>query len=609
MKRVIQFFRRYKEFSFALVFSIAALAFDLSGLDRVAHILLIGTASVVLIPLLWGMIQDVRDGTYGIDILAATAIITALIMGEYWAAIVIVLMLTGGESLEDYAQHRAKAELDSLLTNAPQVAHVVRKKSIVDVAVSEVKAGDTLEIRPGEVVPVDATISEGTTSVDEASLTGESLPQVKQVGDAILSGTVNLDGVITVTADHTAKDSQYEQIIKLVKAANNDSPFVRLADRYSIPFTIVAFIIAGGAWAISGDANRFLEVLVVATPCPLILAAPIAIISGISRSARHGIIVKNGSALEKLAEVKTVAFDKTGTLTYGQPKVDTVTVYSGFKKADVLTAAATVEQSSNHVLAKAIIAKALDQKLKLGKAKHVTELAGNGVSAQLGGKKVVVGRIGLIQEYNIETPPTFTTKSVQQTAAFVAIDQKLAGIISFSDEIRDNSQSTLSRLRQAGLSHFMMITGDNKTTAQKIAKQLGISKVTAEALPADKLKAIDSALIRPVAFVGDGVNDAPALTAADIGIALGAKGSTAASESADVVILHDDISRVADAFTIARRTFSIARQSILIGIGLSIVLMMIYSTGRFSALSGALIQELVDVIVIIYALRAHRGKI
>ncbi|MDB5166367.1 MAG: heavy metal-translocating P-type ATPase, Cd/Co/Hg/Pb/Zn-transporting [Candidatus Saccharibacteria bacterium] len=609
MKRLLRFVRRYKEFCFALLSSAVALGLDLAGFDKAAHIILIIVASVVLIPLLWGMVEDLRNGKYGVDILAATAIITALVMGEYWAAIVIVLMLTGGESLEDYAEHRAKSELDALLSRAPQKAHVLRKKSFVDVTVKEVKVADTIEVRPGEVVPVDCEVIEGTTSVDEASLTGESLPQLKKPGDKLLSGTVNLDGAITAKAIHSAADSQYQQIIKLVKAADNQSPFVRLADRYSVPFTIIAFVIAGGAWLISGESERFLEVLVVATPCPLILAAPIAVISGISRAARNGIIVKNGSALERLAAVRTIAFDKTGTLTHGTPEVDGITTYSGFKKVDVLSAAATVEQSSNHVLATAITNKAIQQKIKLTKAKHVKELPGHGVQAQVGGKQIMVGRLGMIDEYEIIVPPTFSIKKVQQTAAFVAIDHKLAGIISFNDEVRDNSKATLQRLNGFGIRKFLMVTGDNQTTAKKIAKQLGISDVTAEALPADKLHAIDAIKERPVAFVGDGVNDAPVLTAAEVGIALGAKGSTAASESADVVIMQDDISRVADAFAIARRTFRIAQQSILIGIGLSIALMLIFATGRFQPLYGALIQEVVDIVVIFNALRAHGSKL
>ena len=315
MQRVVNFFKEYKLFGASLLAAAIGLGLDLGGMDTAAHWILAIAAGASLIPLLWGMWQDIRDGTYGVDILAATAITTAIIMHEYWAAIVIVLMLSGGESLEDYAEKRASRELDSLLDRAPQKARVLRGRKESMVRVSEVKVGDKIMIRPGEIVSVDAQITEGTASFDESSLTGESLPQSRSEGGSILSGSVNLDGAITAKALHTSADSQYEQIIKLVQAASkSQTPFVRLADRYSIPFTIVSFGIAIAAWLISGESIRFLEVLVVATPCPLILAAPIAVISGMSRAAKQGIIIKTGSALERLAEAKTFAFDKTGTL-------------------------------------------------------------------------------------------------------------------------------------------------------------------------------------------------------------------------------------------------------------------------------------------------------
>jgi heavy metal translocating P-type ATPase len=552
------------------------------------------------------MVQDLREGTYGIDILAATAIIVSVVMHEYWAGMVIVLMLTGGESLEDYAEHRARRELDSLLSRAPQKARVLRGKQEVEVAASEVREGDKIVIRPGEVVPVDATIIEGTSSFDESSLTGESMPEVKKKGQSIMSGSVNLEGVITAEAVHSAADSQYEQIIKLVRAANSSkAPFVRLADRYAVPFTLVSFGIAGIAWALSGESLRFLQVLVVATPCPLILAAPIAIISGMSRAAKQGIIIKNGSSLEQLALAQTFAFDKTGTLTAGTPVVDTVRGYNGYKQDDVLAYAAALEQSSNHVLASAIVQKAEKSNVKVPKAKNIQELAGHGLKARLGGKTILVGRLNLLEENGIAAPKQFDPNSVQQTAAFVAVDKELVGVITFKDEIRPEAKQTLSRLRELGVRNIMMVTGDSKATAKAVAKKLGIKTFFAEALPGDKIRAVEKAEPQPVAFVGDGVNDAPVLTASDVGIALGARGSTAASESADVVIMVDDLEHVAESRLIAKRTFFIAKQSMLVGIGLSVILMLIFATGKFKPVYGAAIQEVVDIVVIFNALRAH----
>jgi heavy metal translocating P-type ATPase len=606
LKRFRHFFREYRQLAFVIVAIIAGLAFDLAGKDVIAHWIL-GTAAIIaVIPLLWDMVKTLQNGEYGIDILAATAIITSVILNEYWAGMVIFLMLTGGEALEDYAESRAKTELSALLKRKPKKAHLLKGGKTRDVSLREVHVGDKLAILPGEVVPVDCVILEGSSSFDESSLTGESLPVDKSEGDELLSGSINIEGAITVKTLRTAADSQYEQIIKLVRsAASSQSPFVRLADRYSVPFTVVAFLLAGGAWIISGEAVRFLAVLVVATPCPLLLGAPIALISGMSRAARHGIIVKTGSALERLAEVETVAFDKTGTLTHGVPTVDKVTTYGTLTAEQVLGYAASLEQNSGHILARSIVAEAADKKIKLQKAKQIKELAGIGVSGRLQGKTILIGRLSLLESEGITLPKGFKPGGIKQTAAFVAIDGELAGIITFADEIRPDSKRMLAQIKKLGIKHTLMITGDNQTTAETIAEQLGIEDVKAEALPADKIHAIEKVKHHPVAFVGDGVNDAPVLTAADVGIALGARGSTAASESADVVIMLDDVSRVGSAVAIAKRTFQIARQSILIGIFISLGLMVIFSTGKFKPVYGAAIQELVDVTVIINALRAH----
>lgn len=606
MNKIWHFFGEYKQFSWSLLVAIAALPLEFNGQRTIAHWLLGLGAAATVVPLLWGMWQDLQAGKYGIDILAATAIITAIIMGQFWAGIVIVLMLSGGEALEDYAERRAEKELDALLDRAPQKAHVIRGRKMSDIPAKDVEVGDKLLIKAGEIVPVDAVIIEGSANFDESSLTGESLPQLKEVHGQLLSGSVNIDGAVTVRATQTAANSQYEQIIKLVRSAqSSQAPFVRMADRYAVPFTLLSFTIALGAWVISHQSIRFLEVLVVATPCPLILAAPIAIISGMSRSAKNGVIIKTGGALEKLALAKTFAFDKTGTLTEGVLQVDTVKTFSGFTVTDVLKAAASLEQSSNHIIAQAIITKAQAKKLRLGKPRHVHEIAGHGLEARVSGQHILVGRIDLLQERNIQLPASFNPKSIQQTAALVAIDGKLAGVISFTDEIRTETANTLATLTKLGVKNFLMVTGDNPSVAKAIGKKLGIQNIHAGTLPGDKLRALEAVTQRPVAFVGDGVNDAPVLTAADVGIALGARGSTAASESADVVIMLDDFGRVARAVEIAKRTFYIARQSILVGIALSIVLMCIFATGRFSPLYGAIVQELVDVVVIFNALRAH----
>jgi len=603
IKKLWRFMCHYWQLSLALLAGIIGLGLQLFGLSVANHLLLSAVSLLLTIPLLTSMWEDIRTGKYGIDILAATAVITSVILHQYWAAIVIVIMLTSGEALEAFAELRAHGELKALLERAPQQAHVIRGRRNFDVAASDVHASDKIIIKMGEVVPVDAIILEGKASFDEASLTGESLPVSKDVGEQILSGSINLDGVITARAIHTAADSQYEQIVKLVQsAAGNPAPFVRLADRYSIPFTIAAYVIAITAWVFGHQAIRFLEVIVVATPCPLLLAAPIALISGMSRASKYGIIIKTGSALEKLAEAETFAFDKTGTLTQGELQVDTVTAFKPFANNEILGLAASLEQGSVHVLAQAIVKAAEAKHYSFTKAKHVQEFSGSGMKAVLHGKEVLVGRLGLLQDHQVSLAQHTAPK---QTATYVAVDGKLAGIITFKDEPRPESKRTLQRLKEFGVKNLLMVTGDNKAAAQAVAKRLGIDEVYAEASPGDKLHTIEKLTDRPVAFVGDGVNDAPVLTAADIGIALGARGSTAASESADIVIMKDDISYVAQAVGIARRSFSIAKQSILIGIIMSLVLMLIFATGKFPPLLGAVLQEVVDVFVIFNALRAH----
>lgn len=606
MKRLLRAVRQYYLFAGAIVISAVALPIDIAGQHTVAHWILGAAALAELIPLCVEIWQDLRGGKYGVDVLAAAAILTSVVLGQFWAGIVIALMLTGGRALEDYAEHRAERELDALLTRAPQKALVLRGRKEVAVAATEVRTGDKIIIKAGELVPVDAVILEGSANFDESSLTGESLPQPKDPGAELLSGSINTDGHIIAKALRSAEDSQYQQIIKLVQSARrSQAPFVRLADKYAVPFSIVSFGIAITAWIISGHAIRFLEVLVVATPCPLILAAPIAIISGMSRAAKHGIIIKNGTALEQLAQARTFAFDKTGTLTLGRLRVERVTVYGKMTRAGLLSLAASMEQGSTHAQGAAIIARAEAEHAKISKLKHVREIAGKGLIAMGHGQEVILGRLQLLAEHKVTLPKGFKANDYSQTAAFVAVDGELAGVITFADEIRPESKETLQQLKAAGVRHFMMITGDNARTAKHIAKSLGIDEITAEALPGDKIQAIERIKDRPVAFVGDGVNDSPVLVAADVGIALGARGSAAASESADVVIMLDDLGRVARGVQIAHRTFAIARQSIFVGIGLSVLLMLVFASGKFLPIYGAAIQELVDVVVIFNALRAH----
>lgn len=610
-KKSFSIIRQYYLFLVAFLTLIFGLYLQFADYHAVLHWLLGTVAILEVIPLVWRMWQDIRDGAYGIDILATATIISAVVMKQYWVAIVIVIMLTGGEILENFAENRAKTELKILLKKAPEKAHLIKGRKETEVSVSTIQTGATLIIKPGEVVPVDCVIVENESSFDESSITGESAPELKKVGDRLLSGSVVLDRAVKAKALRPATESQYEQIVRLVQAASNSqSPFVRLADKYSIPFTVIAFTIAILAWVFSHQSIRFLDVIVVATPCPLILAAPIAIISGMSRAAKHGIIVKNGAAMEQTAEAKTIAFDKTGTLTEIELTIIQVMTFKGYKKDQILAYASSLEKSSNHILARAVIKETSRKKIKLPKAKNVKEEAGLGMEANINGRHIIVGSETLLKRHGVKFPISLTKSLGENTVIAVSVNHELAGVITFENALRIDSKRTITNIRkQRGIKRIIMITGDNWKIARAIGRRLGITKqeVMAETLSADKLSLLESTKPkdRPIVFVGDGVNDAPVLTAADVGIAIGARGEIAASESADIVIMLNNISRVAVIIAIAKRTFSIARQSILIGIVLSIILMLVFSTGHFRPIYGAIIQEVVDVIVIFNALRAH----
>jgi heavy metal translocating P-type ATPase len=577
---------------------------QLTGYGSFASWLLTGFSLVIAAKLAIEMIGKLREGRYGVDILAIAAILSTIAVGEQWATIIIVLMLTGGEALENYAASRAKQELSALLDRAPQVAHRVTKDGLITVPLKNVHVGDVLFVKPGEVLPVDATLDDASAEVDESSLTGESLPVEYKKGASLLSGSVNGSHGITITALKTSENSQFQQIIKLVSAAMSvQAPFVRLADRYAVPFTAISFFIAGVSWAVSGEPIRFAEVLVVATPCPLLLAAPIALVSGMSRAAKNGIIIKSGAILERLADIKTVAFDKTGTLTKGELAIQSILPAKSFTEKDILFYAASAEQHSTHILTEALLVRSKQQHIRLASPTGIHEIIAQGVTARVSDKAVIVGKAAFLESKHITLPSAATHSG--ETATYVAVDGAYAGAVIFSDHVRPEARDTIKTLMAYGITHTLMLTGDSRAIANHIAKATGITDIKAECLPADKVAAIRQVTEKPVMMVGDGVNDAPVLAAADVGMAMGARGSTAASETADVVVLVDDLSKSAQAIQIAKRTIIIALQSIWVGIAISIVLMIVASFGIIPPIVGAILQEIVDVIVILNALRAH----
>jgi len=550
-----------------------------------------------------GMIRAIIRGRFGLDILAVTAITAAVLVGEFWAALIVVLMLTGGEALEDYAAQRSKRELTALLSRAPQTAHILEGELTRDVPVDALVVGDIVLVRPGELVPVDAVLLSDAATVDESSLTGESIPVERVAGEIIPSGVVNGSTAIQLRAQATAEASQYQQIVRLVaEAAGSKARVVRLADRYAVPFTLFALALAAVAWIFSGDPVRFAEVLVVATPCPLLIAAPVAFMAGMSRSAKAGIIVKGSSTLEQLSRIRTVAADKTGTLTQGTPELQRVHVNGTFDPDEMLQLAASAEVYSSHVLAESVVKAAKKADLALIPAEHAEEYATNGVHARVGSRDVRVGKSAWIEEHCTGFAPV--PIEAGELAVHVAVDGVAVGAIIMRDHVRASSPQAIRDLEALGVERIVMITGDTSATASFIAQQLGITEVHAQCSPQDKVDIVRDEPRRPVMMVGDGLNDAPVLAASDVGVAMGARGSTAASESADVVNLIDDFSRIPLAVQYGKDTVRIALQSIWLGIIISVALMLIAAFGFLPAIVGAWMQELVDLIAILGALRA-----
>ncbi|CDK01771.1 Heavy metal translocating P-type ATPase [Microbacterium sp. C448] len=555
----------------------------------------------------WSMLVKIRHGAFGVDIIAVTAIVAAVLVGEFWAALVVVLMLTTGDALEAYAANRAQRDLTALLSRRPQIAHRVRADGeIEDVPVDDIAAGERILVRTGEVVPVDGILAEAAGSFDESSLTGESLPVDRTVGETVMSGAVNGSSAVVLEVERVAMDSQYQQIIALVEgAASSKAPMVRLADRFALPFALVAYSIAGLAWALSGDPVRFAEVLVVATPCPLIIAAPVAFMAGMSRAAREGIIIRTSATLEKLFRTRNVAFDKTGTLTRGEPTLVDIRPASGEDSTDLLRLAAAVEANSTHTLAAATLAGAHAAGVRAPASEDAREVTAHGVTATVEGNVVAVGKRTFIADH-ISAEVSRTDLAPGEMAIYVAIGGHYGGALVFRDEVRPEAAAMLRALRALGVRNTMMLTGDDRQTAEPVAASLGISEVHANCLPAEKVSVVAAAIPRPVVMVGDGINDAPVLAVADVGMAMGARGATAASEAADVVILRDDVGRVATTIAIGRETVGIALQSIWIGLSLSVILMLLAAFGLIPAIVGAWLQEGIDVIVILWALRATR---
>ena len=599
-----------------LLFALAAAALAGGFLGRalalpiVEQVLWAGVSSLMLLLLLISIVRELRGGSAGLDFIAVLALLGALIMGEFLAGAVIALMLASGRALEDYAQARAQRELTALLARTPKGAHRYKGETVEDIPLDAVAAGDRLLVKPGEVIPVDGAILSPSATFDESALTGESLPVTRVEGDRVLSGTVNAGDAFQLRATAKAADSTFAGVVRLVEAARSQkAPFVRLANRYALFFVPLTLAVAALAWALSGDATRALAVLVVATPCPLILAAPVALVAGISRAARRGILIKGGGALETLARAEIMLFDKTGTLTAGLARLVRIETDGVASADEVLRLAASLDQLSQHVLAAGIVRAARERKLALSLPQNVVEQAGAGLGGLVDGRQV---RLGNLTYAAGEGAPAAWTRRVLRrmsyesaTAVFLAVDGQAVGALLLADEIRPESARALRSLHQAGVRRIVMVSGDHQDVAETIGSALGVDDVLAERTPADKVEAVRAERADGVTvMVGDGINDAPALAAADVGVAMGARGAGSSAEAADVVLMVDRLDRLAEALNIARRSRRIATEAVVVGMSLSIAAMVVAAIGILTPVAGAVVQEVIDLVAILLALRA-----
>lgn len=622
----------------------------LVGRGDLANWVLLAVTLLGGIPLLWETVQQMFRKEFGVDVIAILAIGGSIWLGEYLAGALVVLMMSGGEALEAYALRRARSSLSALAERAPRTAHIWRGDELVSIASEQVEVDMEIVVKPGELIPVDGIVTSGSASVSEADLTGEPVPVRKSPGMLVLSGSVNLDSILQIRASKRSAESKYAQIVHLVEEAQaKKAPIHRLADRYSVGFTLATVGLAGLAWLLSGDSVNALAVMVVASPCPLILATPIAIMSGIDLAARNGIIVKSGGAIEQLGEVNVAVFDKTGTLTLGTPKLTAVVLTEqqgegrsitnedrqeslpatgNLYEQTLLRWAASLEQMSTHILAHAVVEAAQQRALPLSIVENFEEVFGKGVhgrvplvsgDVQMEGQEkgacveVAVGNRTFMKHLGIVVPASLLSERERrveqgQICSFVAVNMQVVGLLVLEDIPRADIAHLSADLRAAGIKETILLTGDSDVVAQRVGKIAQVDRVIARCLPEDKVRTVKE-LERQgyrVLMVGDGINDAPALATATVGMALGTQGLTAAATAADTVLLSTDILRVVRAVRLGHRVMRVALQGIWLGMGLSAIAMLFAAFGFINPAPGALLQEAFDVVVILNALRAGR---
>ncbi len=600
-------------------FKIALLAVALAGLAAGIGLSLAGKAELartawtagvtpVLLTLVVEIIRSLWRGEVGLDVVAALSMSAALVFGETLAAAVVALMYSGGTFLESFAEGRARREMHDLLSRVPRTATRHRDGALDEIPLDEIVPGDLLLIRQGDVAPVDGTVESERAVLDQSAMTGESMPVRLMRGKEVMSGSTNAGETFDLRASRRAAESTYAGIVRLVEdAQRSKAPMSRLADRYSILFLVVTVTLAAATWWMTGDPIRAVAVLVVATPCPLILAVPVALVAGLSRAAHFGVLIKGARPLEALAQARTLVLDKTGTLTDGRPQIVSIETCAALPAEEVLHLAASADQASKHPVAQAIVAAALAKSMVLPVPTDIREIPGEGVAARVGGRSVVVGgRDFVMRGMGV---PVIPHKGAEEGSATVsvAVDGQLVGNLILADRLRAETAEFLAGIRRHGIDRILLATGDRYAVAEAVTAGLDLDGIRAELTPDQKVLLILSERKNgPVMMVGDGVNDAPALAAADIGVAMGARGAAASAEAADVVLLIDDLGRLISGLNVASRSRWIALESVVAGIGLSIAGMIAAALGYLTPVQGSLLQEVIDVAVILNALRALR---
>ncbi len=592
----------------------AGVIFYLVGYAQYANAVWFATLVVGGIPLLAETARKVLRKNFTSDIIAALAIAVAILLGQSLAGAIIVIMQSGGEALESYGFKRASASLETLMSRAPKIARRKTGNGIEEVDVKKVQVGDVLVIRNGDLIPVDGTVISDEGFVDESALTGEPVPKTKRKGDKVLSGSVNVSGTFEIVTDRISKESEYEKIVEVVRQAQSKKPGIqRLADRYAIYFTPIALALAGLGYVVTGSIVTVLSVLVVATPCPLIIAVPIAVIAGVDRAANESIIVKSGAAIEQIASAKSIFFDKTGTITYGAPSVEKIIPTGSHEEKRLLYIAACLEQLSAHPFAGSIVSRARSSFGRLETPSRFMEHPSQGVEGYLNAKHVLVGSKKLFEAVYKKPFPTeydeIANKANEEgrLCTYLFIEKRLEGIIMMQDQLRKGVAEMVKELDGLGITSITMLTGDNQSNARVIADAAGITSYRTNLLPQDKVAIVkeETRNVNTI-MVGDGINDAPALATATVGVAMGAHGTGISAEAADVVLLVDDVTKITEAIKIGKRMLKIAKQSIYFGLGASIVLMLIAAlSGEIQPAVGAVIQEVLDITVILNALRVR----